>query len=85
MKRSEVFEKLIDICRDVFEDESLVITETTTAADVEGWDSLRHLILVNEIEETYEIVFILDEVARSKNIGELLNALMKHLEEKQRN
>ena len=81
MDRNEVFEKLTDICRDVFDDENLVITEKTTAADVEGWDSLTHLSLVNELEETYEVAFTLDEVTGSKNIGELLNALMKHIEE----
>ncbi len=82
MDRNEVFEKLTEICRDVFDDENLVISEKTTAADVEGWDSLTHLSLVNELEETYEIAFTLDEVSNSKNIGELLNALMKHIEEK---
>lgn len=82
MERSEVFEKLTYICRDVFDDESLVITESTTAADVGGWDSLTHLSLVNELEEAYEIAFTLDEVTGSKNIGELMNALIKHIEEK---
>lgn len=82
MNRSDVFDKLIEICRDIFDDDELVITESTTAADVEGWDSLTHLSLVNELEETYEIVFTLDEVSNSKNIGDLLNALMKHIEEK---
>ena len=82
MDRNEVLEKLTEICRDVFDDENLVISEKTTAADVEGWDSLTHLSLVNELEESYEIAFTLDEVTGSKNIGELLNALMKHIEEK---
>ncbi len=82
MEKSEVFEKLTEICRDVFDDEDLVITEKTTAADVKGWDSLTHLTLVNELEETYEIAFTLDEVTGSKNVGELLNALMKHIREK---
>lgn len=82
MERNEVFEKLTSICRDVFEDENLVITESTTAADVKGWDSLTHLSLINELEETYKIAFLLDEVIGSENIGELMNALMKHIEEK---
>ena len=56
MEISEVLEKLTEICKDVFDSENLVITEQTTAADVEGWDSLTHLSLVNELEETYEIV-----------------------------
>lgn len=82
MERSEVLRKMTDICKDVFDDNNLVITEETTAADVEGWDSLTHLSLVNELEETYEVAFTLDEVTGSKSIGELLNALMRHIEER---
>lgn len=80
--RNEVFAKMAEICRDVFEDEELDVTEDTTAADVERWDSLTHLSLVNELEETYGVAFTLDEVTGSKNLGELFNALMKHIEEK---
>lgn len=80
--RNEVFAKMAEICRDVFEDEKLDVTEDITAADVERWDSLTHLSLVNELEETYGVAFTLDEVTGSKNLGELFNALMKHIEEK---
>lgn len=82
MDRAEVFEKMKDICKDVFEDDSLVLEETTTAKDVEGWDSLTHLSLMNELEEAFDVAFTLDETIESRNLGDLLNALMKHLEEK---
>ena len=82
MERSEAFEKMAEICRDVFEDDDLVVTEELTAADVEAWDSLTHLSLVNELEETFGVAFTLDEVTGSKNLGELLTALLKHMEEK---
>lgn len=82
MDRNEVFEKVTNVCRDVFDDENLVITESTTAADVVGWDSLTHLSLVNELEEIFEVEFSLDDVAGSKNIGELMNVLMNRIDEK---
>lgn len=82
MERNKVFEKLTEICRDVFDDANLIVTESTTAADVDRWDSLTHLSLINELEETYKVAFTLDEMKESKNIGDLLTALMKHIEEK---
>ncbi len=82
MERNEVFERVKDICRDVFDDDRLEVTETMTAADVAGWDSLTHLSLVNELEEEFEVEFTLDEVTESQNIGELFNALMKHIDNK---
>lgn len=82
MDRDKVFEKMLDICRDVFDNDSLVLTESTMAADVEGWDSLTHLSLVNELEEAFDVAFTLDEVTGSSSLGELLTALVKHIEEK---
>lgn len=82
MDRQEVFQSIIDICKDVFDNDALCLTEASTAADVEEWDSLTHLSLVNELEQRYGIGFTLDEVTGSRNLGELLNALMKHISEK---
>lgn len=82
MERKDVFEKMVEICKDVFEDDKLIITEASTAEDIEGWDSLTHLSLVDELEKTFDIAFLLEEVTESKNLGELLNALMKHIGEK---
>ena len=49
MERNEVFAKMAEICKDVFEDNSLHVTESLTAMDVEKWDSLTHLSLINEL------------------------------------
>ena len=77
--RKEVLEKMAEICKDVFEDESLIITEELSAADVEDWDSLAHMSLVNELGKTFGVTFTLEEVAECTRIGDLLDALMKHL------
>ncbi len=82
MDRDEVFQSIVEIAKDVFGNDSIVLTEKSTAADVEEWDSLTHLSLVNELEEKYDVGFTLDEVTGSKNLEELLNALMKHINEK---
>ncbi len=82
MTRTEILTKVEKICRDVFEDEQLIISESTVAADVEAWDSLTHLTLINELEEAFDITFTLDEVTNSRNLGELITAIEKHLGEK---
>ncbi|MFR6495243.1 MAG: hypothetical protein ACLUOF_01535 [Ruminococcus sp.] len=40
MTHEAILEKLNEIFQDIFDDDSLVITETTTANDVEDWDSI---------------------------------------------
>ena len=39
MERTEVLEKLNDIFRGFFDDESIVLTDETTSDDIEDWDS----------------------------------------------
>lgn len=81
MNRNEVLEKVIEIARDVFENEDIIMMDNTTADDIEEWDSLTQLSLINDIEDEFDITFTLSEVSESKNVGELINAIMKHLNE----
>ena len=46
MTHAEVMERLTGIFRDVFDDDSIVITDQTTANDIEDWDSLEHINLI---------------------------------------
>ena len=80
MQRKEIVEKINEIFSDVFEDDELVITDSTTSSDIDDWDSLSHLMLINEIETVFDIKFTIGEVQGSKNVGELIDSLQKHLE-----
>ena len=75
MKRDEILEKVTEIFRDVFDDETIVINADTTAADIEDWDSLTHITLVSEIEEAFSYKFSMKDVLGMKNVGEMLDIL----------
>ena len=77
MSKQELLEKVNEIFRDVFDDETLVITETTTAADVEDWDSLTHITLIKEIESEFEYKFSMKDILGMQNVGEMLDLLEK--------
>ena len=51
MTHEAILEKLNEIFQDIFDDDSLVITETTTANDVEDWDSIEHINLIDAVEK----------------------------------
>ncbi len=51
MSKSDIFEKLTGIFQDVFDDGDITISETTTAAEIDGWDSLTHITLLARSEE----------------------------------
>ena len=71
MTKQEAMNALTPIFRDVFDDDSIVLTDETTAADVEGWDSVEHFNLISEIEGRFNMHFSMREVSGMKNVGEL--------------
>lgn len=76
MSREEVYTVLNEIFRDIFDDESLVVDATTTAADIEDWDSLEHINLVVAIEKKFQIKFNMGEVNTFKNVGDMVEIIM---------
>lgn len=78
--RTEVLETIQEICRDIFGDSTLLLSDDMTSNDIIAWDSLTHLSLINEIEVKYNIEFTLDEMKSEKKIGTIVNAVMNHLE-----
>ncbi len=79
MNREEIFEKIVEILREEFEEDELEVTDETTANDVEGWDSLAHLSIVHEIENAFNIKFNVGEISEFKNVGEMVDGTLKHL------
>lgn len=79
MDRKDVIDKVTEICRDVFEDDQLVLTEEKTSEEIDGWDSLTHLALINEIQDEFDIKLSLDEISKSQQIGTLLDIIIQHL------
>ena len=76
MTRTEVKERVTAIFRDVFDDDSIEINDATTAADIEDWDSLTHITLINEIERAFRCKFSMKETLEMKNVGEMIDILI---------
>lgn len=72
---AEILEALNGIFRHVLKDESLNLTETTTAHDVDGWDSLTNMLLISEVEKTFGVRFNFREIVKMKNVGDLCAAI----------
>ena len=71
MKREDVFDKLTEVFRDVFDDESIRVTEATTSNDIADWDSLEHINLIAAVEQEFHIKFNMGQVVSMKNVGEM--------------
>ena len=76
MTRQEVFEALNGVFREEFDDDSIVVTDCTTADDIEDWDSLEHINLVVAVEKRFGIKFTMGEVTGMKNVGEMVDIIL---------
>jgi len=79
MTREEAFSKLNEVFRDVFDNESMNLTETSTASDIEDWDSLELVNIVVAVMQTFKIKFSIEELRRLENIGEMVDLILKKL------
>ena len=77
MKRIEVFEKLNAVFRDVFDDESIILDESTTAKDIAAWDSLMHITLICEIEDAFDIHFEMKDVSKMQDVGAMVDKILE--------
>ncbi len=71
MDANTIYQKLNVIFRDLFDDDSIVVTPKTTAKDIEGWDSLEHITLIATVERTFKMKFKMGEISSMKNVGQM--------------
>ena len=81
MSREEIYERLNEVFRDVFDDETITVNDETTAADVEGWDSLMHITLIGTIEDEFDVKFAMKDVVGMKNVGQMVDLILELLDE----
>ena len=79
MTREEVFEKMNEVFRDVFEDDDITVTDETTADDIDDWDSLEHINLINAMETEFGVKFSMGEIVSLKNVGEMADLIISKL------
>jgi acyl carrier protein len=75
VESNEIYERLTDVFQEVFDDPDIVAVPTLTAADVEDWDSLKHIRLLLSVEKAFQVRFTASEVGNLKNVGELANLI----------
>ena len=74
---SNTLQRLVPIFQDVLDDDSLAIDATTTAQDVDGWDSLAHIRLVVSIEKAFSLRFSAAEISELQNVGDMAALIVK--------
>ncbi len=71
MDMKTIFDRLNKVFRDVFDDDSITVNPKTTADDIDDWDSLEHITLINAVEREFRMKFKMGEISSMKNVGEM--------------
>jgi len=64
-------EKIIALIEETLKLESGTVTEASLIEEVEGWDSLAHVLIIGELEEKLGISIPLDEAIEITSVREL--------------
>jgi acyl carrier protein len=76
MERVEIIGKLNEIFEDIIDEGPVSLSDTTTANDVRGWDSLANIQLIVAIEKSMNIKFTSEEILSWKNVGEVVDCIL---------
>jgi acyl carrier protein len=73
----EIYSRLTELFRELFDDESLEATPALTASDVPGWDSLMHVRLMLSVERTFHIRISASDIGKLKTVGDLADLIAR--------
>lgn len=79
MSTEEIYEKLTEIFRENFDDDSITLNPDTKAEDIEDWDSLEQINLIAAIESRFSIAFDIRETLTLGNVGEMAELIRSRL------
>ncbi|WP_106794570.1 acyl carrier protein [Aquimarina sp. Aq78] len=75
METTEIKEKISDALVSVLGHSNFETNDELTAQDVDGWDSLSHMMIITKIEEQFDIKFKLRDLNKLKNLGSLVSVI----------
>lgn len=75
MDKEKIIEMVTGIFRTELNNESIVLTSESNASQVDGWDSLTNLLIINEIESLFKIKFKLRELIGMADVGGLIDSI----------
>jgi acyl carrier protein len=79
MTEQMIYSQLQPIFDDLFDTGDLALAPDTTADDVDGWDSLNHVMLILTVQKRFKVKFSAAEISGLENVGALVALIGKKL------
>jgi acyl carrier protein len=75
----DVVDRLTEVFRVTFGDETIVLDPAMTADDVEAWDSVSHITLIYAIEDEFGIKFSTRDLEGLACVGDLIDVVKRRI------
>ena len=79
MEQKELMDKLTEIFREVMDNDEIVLNDETTSEDIEEWDYLSHIELIDVIGKELGVKITSMEFRGWENVGEMVESLLQKL------
>jgi acyl carrier protein len=79
MQQQDIYAQLTVIFHDLFDDDTIVVIPSLTAAAVPEWDSFNHINLIVAIESRFGIKFQTAELESIHTVGHLADLIQMKL------
>ena len=77
MRNDDILKRVNNVFQEVFDDDTLEVDYDTTSDDIDDWDSLEHMTLMEAVEKEFDIRFKTSEIANMKNVGETVDIIAR--------
>ena len=75
-----IIKEMTGIVARVLQNDSIALHPDSTAKDIDGWDSLHHLLIIHAIEQHFGIKFTFREISSFKTTGDIAQLIQTKLQ-----
>lgn len=79
MTKDQILDQLTQIFRSVFDDDHIRLTTSSSANDIEEWDSLNQIKIILACEHAFKIKLNARKINTLENVGQMLDYLEREL------
>lgn len=77
MSKDLILKKVNQIFQRVFDDDSIVVDFSSSAKDIDEWDSLNNIQIIIAVEKEFKIRFQSSEIRGWDNVGQMCEAILR--------
>jgi acyl carrier protein len=75
LTESQIYEHLTGIFREAFFRDDLWLSASMTARDIDGWDSLKQIMILVSVEQRFNVKFSTKEMDDLHRVGDLVTLI----------